>query len=73
MPNNKEMAKILDVTPLEIPVMLRGKTGIGKTDFIRQYYEPKGFEVVPVYCSQDSDIGDTVGLPNRTKKLVNGI
>ena len=47
----------------KLPILLRGSTGIGKTDVVFQLARAKGLDVIEVYASQCTE-GDLTGLPD---------
>ena len=67
MPNIVEMKQILKYTPIDQAIMLVGIHGIGKSEFLRDYYEEQGFGVITLFLGQMADSGDLIGLPNRTE------
>ncbi|MBQ9212846.1 MAG: ATPase, partial [Bacteroidales bacterium] len=56
--NTTELIEILDKTPENQNIMLVGKHGIGKSEFLTQYYPQKGYKVVALFLCQMSDPGD---------------
>ena len=67
MPNIRKMEKILKITPIDQAIMVEGLHGIGKSEFITNFYEKEGFRVVVKFLGQMSDAGDLLGLPFETK------
>ncbi len=63
--NVKELKYLLDNTPADQVIMLKGSHGIGKSSILTSYYEAKGMKVVTFFLGQMSDPGDLIGLPNK--------
>ncbi len=72
MPSVKELKQIIDYTPINQAIMLEGVHGIGKSEVVKQIFEPKGYEVITLFLGQMADAGDIIGLPDRTEIEVNG-
>ncbi|MBO4755087.1 MAG: AAA family ATPase [Bacteroidales bacterium] len=64
--DTKKLLHILDVTPATHNIMLVGRHGIGKSEILTDYYQRKGYRVVPLFLGQMSDPGDLIGLPTKT-------
>ena len=69
--NIKELKFLFEVTPPDQAIMLEAIHGIGKSEFIKSYWESRGYKVIILFCSQMADAGDLIGLPDRID--VNGI
>jgi len=67
MPSIKEMVQIIDATPIDQAILLKGIHGIGKSEIISSVYSKKGYRVVTLFLGQASDAGDIIGLPDRQK------
>ncbi|MEM4261081.1 MAG: ATPase [Candidatus Woesearchaeota archaeon] len=65
MANIKETKMIFEVTPPDQAIMLESIHGIGKSEFVKDYWESKGYRVITLFCSQMADAGDLIGLPDR--------
>ena len=65
MANIKEMKLIFEWTPPDQAIMLEAIHGIGKSEFVKEYWESKGYKVIILFCSQMADAGDLIGLPDR--------
>lgn len=63
----KDCKKILDITPEDQAVMFVGIHGIGKSEFIKQYFVEKGYAVIMLFLGQMADAGDLIGLPDRSQ------
>lgn len=62
----KECIDILEMTPEDQAIMFVGIHGIGKSEFIKDYFEKRGYMVVTLFLGQMADAGDLIGLPDRT-------
>jgi len=62
----KECRKIIEITPDDQAIMLVGIHGIGKSEFIKQYFSSKGYAVIMLFLGQMADAGDLIGLPDRS-------
>jgi len=71
MPSIKEMKRIYEVTPIEQPILLKAIHGVGKSESVKEFFESKGYRVIPFFLGQMSDAGDVLGLPDKVEK--NGI
>jgi len=67
MANIKDMKLIFDTTPADQAIMLEAIHGVGKSEFVKEYWEEKGFRVIILFCSQMADAGDLIGLPDRAE------
>jgi len=65
--NAKDCKKILDITPEDQAVMFVGIHGIGKSEFIKQYFVEKGYAIIMLFLGQMADAGDLIGLPDRSQ------
>jgi len=68
MANIKEMTKIFEammVSPelFNQAMALRGRHGVGKSEFVESFFEDKGYRVITLFLGQLSDAGDLLGLP----------
>ena len=61
-----EWIKILDKTPENQAIMAVGIHGTGKSEYIKNYYESKGYKVIMLFLGQMADAGDLIGLPDRS-------
>lgn len=66
--NVDELLYILEKTPADQNILLKGKHGIGKSEIITNYFESLGQKVVPLFIGQMSDAGDIIGLPNKNEE-----
>lgn len=71
MANIRETKMLFEVTPPEQAIMLEAIHGIGKSEFVKDYWEEKDYRVIILFCSQMADAGDLIGLPDRVEK--NGV
>ena len=62
----KEWNDIFEMTPYEQAIMLVGIHGIGKSEYVRDYFEKRGYAMVTLFLGQMADAGDLIGLPDRT-------
>lgn len=62
----KTMRKVFDYTPDDQAIMLVGLHGIGKSEFIKSYFEEKGYAIITLFLGQMADAGDVIGLPDKT-------
>jgi hypothetical protein len=62
----KECKKILDITPEDQAIMFVGIHGIGKSEFMKEYFLEKDYAVVMLFLGQMADAGDLIGLPDRS-------
>jgi hypothetical protein len=62
----KEWANILEMTPEDQAIMLVGIHGIGKSEYVKKYFESRGYAVIMLFLGQMADAGDLIGLPDRT-------
>lgn len=61
--NKDELMEVLEKTPAEQNLLLKGKHGIGKSQILEKYFTEKGQKVVILFLGQMSDPGDLLGLP----------
>jgi len=61
-----EWNNILKRTPEDQAIMAVGIHGVGKSEYIKKYYENKGYSVIMLFLGQMADAGDLIGLPDRT-------
>lgn len=66
MPNIAEFKQIIKHTPIDQALMLIGIHGVGKSEIIKQMFEEQGYGVITLFLGQN-DVGDIVGLPDRTE------
>lgn len=71
--NIQELIYNLDHLPDGRNLLLFGDHGIGKSQIVADYYEKKGYKVVPLFLGQMSDPGDLTGLPYKKKVVVRGV
>ena len=64
----RELAELLDMTPLSQNIMIVGKHGIGKSRIISDYYAKKKMKVVTFFLGQMSDPGDLIGLMYKNEQ-----
>ena len=70
--NLTKMLEIMDIGDNKYQsLMLRGIHGIGKSEFIRDYFEAQGYRVVVLMLGQLADNADLLGLP-KYKELEDG-
>jgi hypothetical protein len=72
MANIKEMTSIFDTLSsspklFNQAMALRGRHGVGKSEFVSSYFEEKGYRVITLFLGQLSDAGDLLGLPYHEK------
>lgn len=60
-----ELRSMLDRTPASHNIMLVGNHGIGKSEFLTEYFTAKGLPVVALFLGQMADPGDLIGLPHK--------
>lgn len=60
-----ELKEILQATPSEQNVMLVGRHGIGKSQFVTKYFADQGVQVIVFFLGQMSDPGDLIGLMHK--------
>jgi hypothetical protein len=60
------MKKIFQYTPDDQAIMMVGIHGIGKSEFIKSYFEEKGYAIIMLFLGQMADAGDVIGLPDKT-------
>jgi len=58
---------VFDVTPYDQAIMLVGVHGVGKSEFIKTYFENKGYAIITLFLGQMADSGDLIGLPDRSE------
>lgn len=63
--NIRDLKYVFSVTPCDQAIMLESIHGVGKSEFIKEYWEGLGYRVVILFCSQMSDAGDVIGMPDR--------
>lgn len=63
-----ELRSLLDRTPSTHNLMLVGNHGIGKSEFLTNYFSEKGLPVVALFLGQMADPGDLIGLPHKNEK-----
>jgi len=62
----KDWINILEMTPEDQAIMAVGIHGIGKSEFMKAYFEKRGYAVIMLFLGQMADAGDLIGLPDRT-------
>jgi len=62
----EDFKKILRITPDDQAIMVVGIHGIGKSEFIKKYFEDNGYVVIMLFLGQMADAGDLIGLPDRS-------
>jgi hypothetical protein len=70
MASIKEVVSIIDGTPCDQALLLKGIHGVGKSESIKKYMEDRGYRMVTLFLGQAADAGDIIGLPTRTEKVV---
>lgn len=63
-----ELRQILDVTPASHNILIVSDHGVGKSQFLTDYYSSRGMNVVPLFLGQMADPGDLLGLPHKDEK-----
>lgn len=71
MPSIKKIKRIIDCTPIKQPIMLTSVHGMGKSQWLAEYLKDNDYEVITLFVGQMADAGDMIGLPDRTKIIVN--
>lgn len=66
MPSIAGIKEIFKYTPINQAIMLQGIHGIGKSEIIKQIFEKDGYIVTTLFLGQN-DVGDIIGLPDRTE------
>lgn len=66
MPTIKETISVIENTPIDQAICLKGIHGIGKSECIVEYYKNKGYRCVVLFLGQMADAGDVVGMPAIT-------
>lgn len=70
--NIAQLKRAIKYLPTDMSIMLRGKHGIGKTEWVKQLAKELGLNLVIWHASHAADAGDLTGLPYKAKiKLVN--
>jgi len=69
--NIKDITKIIEVTPADQAILLKGIHGIGKSEIITNHFTKKKYRVVTKFLGQMVDSGDLIGLPD--KQMIDGI
>jgi hypothetical protein len=62
----KDWKHIFEMTPEDQAIMVVGIHGIGKSEFIKYYFESRDYAVIMIFLGQMADAGDLIGLPDRT-------
>ena len=62
--NIKETKELLKYLPSNQALMLKGIHGIGKSVFIKEYFEEQGYNVHVFFGATAADAGDIIGLPD---------
>jgi len=57
---------IFEMTPEDQAIMLIGIHGIGKSEFVKDYFQKRGYAIIMLFLGQMADAGDLIGLPDRT-------
>lgn len=70
MASIKELINIIDATPCDQALLLKGIHGVGKSESIKKYMEERGYRMVTLFLGQAADAGDIIGLPTRIEKTV---
>ena len=70
--NIKETKELLETIPPEQAIMLKGIHGVGKSEFITDYFKGLGYEVHVFFGATAADAGDIIGLPRHETIIVNG-
>lgn len=60
-----EWNNILKRTPEDQAIMAVGIHGIGKSEYIKKYFEDQDYCVIMLFLGQMADAGDLIGLPDR--------
>ena len=70
----RDCIKVLEATPEDQAIMFVGIHGIGKSEFIKDYFAnyskhkegEKDYAVIMLFLGQMADAGDLIGLPDRS-------
>jgi hypothetical protein len=62
----KSCINVISKTPIDQAIMLVGIHGVGKSEFIKKYFEKQGYAVIMLFLGQMADAGDLIGLPDRS-------
>jgi len=60
-----DLRKMLPYLPADKAILLRGIHGIGKSEFVNDYYSKQGYKVISLFLGQISEAADLIGLPDR--------
>lgn len=60
-----DFREIIQNTPVEQAILLKGIHGIGKSESIKSSMEELGYRMVTLFLGQAADAGDIVGLPDK--------
>lgn len=69
MASIKELVSIIDATPCDQALLLKGIHGVGKSESIKKYMEDRGYRMATLFLGQAADAGDIVGLPSRIESV----
>lgn len=70
MPSIKEIKSIIDKTPDNQAILLKGLHGIGKSRVIEDHFTALGYRVVTLFLGQMADAGDLIGLPEKIEEKI---
>jgi hypothetical protein len=62
----KDWNNVLEMTPYDQAIMAVGIHGIGKSEYIKDYYVRRDYAVIMLFLGQMADAGDLIGLPDRS-------
>ena len=68
----QELNKIIDAQPVEMPLMIIGDTGIGKTQVIKNYAKENKIYLKALILSQ-IEASEALGIPVQSKRVYNGV
>ena len=68
----QELNKIINAQPVEMPLMIIGDTGIGKTQVIKKYAEENKIYLKTLILSQ-IEASEALGIPVQSKRVYNGV
>jgi len=70
MADIQDVVNIIDGTPNNQAVLLKGIHGIGKSESIKYHMEVRGYQMITLFLGQAADPGDIIGLPTKRTKIV---
>lgn len=66
-----ELSRVIDAQPVEMPIMIIGDTGIGKTQVIKQYAKDNNMYLKTLILSQ-LEASEALGIPVQSTREYNG-